>query len=165
MGSLMADYYMNISTVIDDPTVADREWWKNTIELVERFRGDEIDEKTYEALTQDEKQILEAVTDDGVISWGIRAEVDKNVWFADEDGGPNIDGLAKLIQIFHQKLRPMGIHTIRWAETCSKPRVDSFGGGVIAITAREIKALNVSQAEENAVRSFKETGFIDFEEG
>lgn len=158
----MADYYTHISTMIDDPTPEDLEWWRTTLELVDRFRGDEIDMAAYERLAQDQKQILDALMDDRFVNWGIRAEVDKNVWFTDEDGGPNLDGLAQLIQIFHQRFRPLGIHTFRWSETCSRPRVDAFGGGVMVITAKEIKALNVSQAEENAVRSFQKTGIIDF---
>lgn len=155
----MANYYMHFSTMIDDPTLDELEWWRTTIELVERFRGDEIDEAVYEGLAQDQKQILDALMDDRFVNWGIHAEVDKNVWFTDEDGGPNLDGLAQLIQIFHQRFRPKGIAALRWAETCSKPRLDAFGGGVTVIT---IKALNVSQAEENAVRSFQQTGIIDF---
>lgn len=160
----MADYYTHISTMIDDPTVAEREWWKRAIELVERFRGDEVTEETYKDLLPDEVQIIKAAENDGSIDWGIHSVVDKNVWFSDEDGVPNIDGLANLIQIFHQRFRPQGIHTFRWAETCSKPRLGAYGGGVFAITAKEVKTMNVSQAEEIAVRSFKETGLISFEE-
>lgn len=158
----MADYYTHFSTAIDDPTTEDKEWWRTTLELIDKFRGEEVDEKSYESLTQHEKQILDAVTDDGYINWGIGSEVGEDVWFTDEDGAPNLDGLAKLIQIFHQKLRPKGIHTFRWSETCSKPRLDSFGGGVMVITAKEIRALNASQAEENAIRSFQQTGIINF---
>lgn len=162
----MADYYTHISTMVTNLTPDEQKWWKRTLEIIKRVCGDEAAEMERMDLLPDEVQVLNAVKNDGIVDWGIDAKVDSEaVWFTDSDGVPNIDGLADLLQLFHQKFRPQGIHTFRWAETCSRPRLDAYGGGVFAITAKEIKAMHVSQAEENAVRSFKETGLVSFEEG
>ena len=158
----MANNYLQFATSIDDPTVVEREWWEKTLKLVEEFSGDETGGDFYEGKSQDDVQILKAVDNDGFIDWAIDSSADKEVWFADRDGCPNLDGLANLIQIFHQRFRPLGIHIIEWAAICDKPRSGEFGGGVIAITAKEIKSMTTAQAAENAVKCFNANGLVSF---
>ena len=59
------------------------------------------------------------------------------VWFY---GDPDIDVecAAVVIQRFLKECRPQGSCGFSWAETCSKPRLDSFGGGACFITATNI---------------------------
>jgi hypothetical protein len=67
-----------------------------------------------------------------------------------------------VIQLFLRQFRPEAIVTFRWSESCSKPRLDAYGGGVYAITAENKGALNISRIEEYVRRGFEETGVFDF---
>ena len=47
--------------------------------------------------------------------------------------------LAHLVQKFLCRFRPDKSWSVTYASTCSKPRVDSFGGGAVFVTTDEIK--------------------------
>lgn len=56
------------------------------------------------------------------------------IWFSGDEGtGGNIDNIANFIHhlIEALDLPPFGFE---WANTCSKPRLESFGGGAVWIT-------------------------------
>ncbi|MBP72889.1 MAG: hypothetical protein CMA70_04815 [Euryarchaeota archaeon] len=55
------------------------------------------------------------------------------VWIAEEEG-TNLEFLADVLQDYLQHNDPHGSIGFTWAETCSKLRVDEFGGGAVFIT-------------------------------
>jgi hypothetical protein len=61
-----------------------------------------------------------------------------HLW-ADADDHNNLGALAHLVQKFLRRFRPDESWSVTYASTCSKPRVDSFGGGAVFVTADEIK--------------------------
>lgn len=58
----------------------------------------------------------------------------KEVWIADEEGGTNLDSLVDILQAYLKHSDPGGSIGFSWANTCSKLRVDEFGGGAVFIT-------------------------------
>jgi hypothetical protein len=58
--------------------------------------------------------------------------------------GANIDCLADFCQAYLRMFKPNSIITFEWANTCSKPRVNSFSGGGIVITAHTQEFINTS---------------------
>jgi|3_EtaG_2_1085321.scaffolds.fasta_scaffold02017_9 hypothetical protein len=75
-------------------------------------------------------------------SFESRKDGNKDLWIYVIESG-DIDNLAIIIQDFLKVCRPDGYFTLTWAETCSKPRLQQFGGGYLLITKDEIKADNV----------------------
>jgi len=65
------------------------------------------------------------------------------VWIADEEGC-DLEFLADVLQDYLQHNDPAGSIGFSWAETCSKLRVDEFGGGAVYITHDDQVWLNSS---------------------
>jgi hypothetical protein len=55
------------------------------------------------------------------------------VWIAEEEG-TDLEFLADVLQDYLRHNDPEGSIGFTWAETCSKLRVDEFGGGAVFIT-------------------------------
>jgi len=55
------------------------------------------------------------------------------LWLYEEEGC-NLESPIELIHQFFKKFRPTDYLILSWAETCSKMRVDEFGGGEVLIT-------------------------------
>ena len=75
------------------------------------------------------------------------------LWMYSECGG-SPHSVAVFVSSFLERWRPEGSFTFYWAYTCSKPRIDEFGGGTIHVTADEIKSCDgscvVPKKEDNA---------------
>ena len=65
------------------------------------------------------------------------------VWIAEEEG-IDLEFLADVLQDYLQHNDPEGSIGFSWAETCSKLRVDEFGGGAVFITHDNQVWLNTS---------------------
>ena len=74
---------------------------------------------------------LEDDTDDGYA--GFVAEIkEAGVWIhADESITP--EHVERLVTVLVDELDLPGIHVCSWSYTCSKPRIDEFGGGAFAV--------------------------------
>jgi hypothetical protein len=60
------------------------------------------------------------------------------LWFyADDHGNPY--NVAWLVHKFLERFRPQECWELSYAMTCSKPRVDAFGGGTMFVTAASIR--------------------------
>ena len=66
----------------------------------------------------------------------------RSIWIYDDEGGSDIDVLADTLRQFLTTFRPSQCIGFSWADTCSKPRLDSFGGGAVFITAKETRFMN-----------------------
>ena len=66
------------------------------------------------------------------------------LWVYSEESG-NLDNLAVFVQGFLAKFDPKGWFQIEWAATCSAPRLGSFGGGAMLVTAKQIRVMSTAQ--------------------
>jgi len=138
----MADYYDHLSFVLPLHTSAEAEWWNRVLAR--------MDDQAARSLPPDPEidRLLAAipeleVTSDHGAWWGIdhsvqppAGETSGQAWFRATYGTPNVVALALLIQAFLKRFRRREGYGIESAMTCSKPRVDGFGGAAVWITAR-----------------------------
>lgn len=114
----MADNYLQFSAILNLYSEAERDWWRNKIE--ELSRSDE-----------DAACAME-IDDDG------------NLWCYDEscgDPGRLGDTVQEFFQAFPDPPRCFGLS---YANTCSRPKLDEFGGGVLFVTAAEVIVTDAS---------------------
>jgi len=96
--------------------------------------------------------------DDGAEYVDVTVETkDDKVWIRSDDGTYNEPGLLLMLQRYLQELQPDGCFAFSTAFTCSKPRLDAYGGAGYFVTATDVKALFVrdwafAQAEKAAKR-------------
>ena len=76
---------------------------------------------------------MESADDDRWLSLDHAEAEDDTVWIACEEG-TDLEFLADVLQDYLQDNDPEGSIGFTWAETCSKLRVDEFGGGAVFIT-------------------------------
>ena len=77
----------------------------------------------------------------------------KGLWIYSEESG-DIEHVALFVQDFLDEFHPDRCWWFSWANTCSKPRIDEFGGGACFVTANEIDWINgqtwaISKAAEH----------------
>lgn len=77
------------------------------------------------------------------------------LWVYSEESG-NLDNLALFVQGFLAKFDPEGTFQIEWASTCSAPRIGSFGGGVLVVTAKQIRAISTAQMASKLVEEARQ---------
>jgi hypothetical protein len=123
----MANNYTQFSFAVPLDTSEEIEWARHTVALLaEHDNGVEITE--LDVILPDDEDFL-----------GYDAEVDNDgLWIhADESGQP--EHVVPLVQEFLRRFRPQGHVGFEWADTCSSPRLDQFGGGACLITVHDAK--------------------------
>ena len=137
----MANYYTLFSEVIEDLTPEEEAWLTKVLTI----DPDKMDEAQFDDWTQNG---FDGICPDTCpdcwpsFSWSI-SDKDRELWVYAEDCG-DLENVFSVIQRFLQKFRPQAHWTIQWSESCSKPRVDAYGGGAALITAQDIKTMNTS---------------------
>ncbi len=133
----MADYFTNFSLIVPLPDEAAVQY---ALDLAEQafhiHMGDEMPDD-FPASLRDVIEDWQFDTDSNEPSNG------RGLWLRSSDGG--IDAVCAFIQHLLGRFSPEGHVTLEWANDCSKPRVDAFGGGAALITARKIKSISTGE--------------------
>jgi len=119
----MADYYTHCSFEIPKLHKAEEEWLRAEI----KRREATMDENDFPLF-------------DAEYSFD---EADKSLWIYDGES-VNLDNLVLFLQEFIKQFRPKAIFSFEWANDCSKPRLDAYGGGAVVVTADRIYWINTS---------------------
>ncbi len=131
----MANNYTHFSQVISDLTKDESTWLKKRLEPV-----DDGDEKAIQAV-MDEMELEDL---DGAEYWpGFTYDFEKAdtvFWVYSLDSG-DLDHVAAIVHAFLKKFRPDDIWVMNWANFCSKPRIEEFDGGAMAVTAQGIEMM------------------------
>ncbi len=150
----MADYYLEFSQVLSHLGDEELDWIRQQLEIVYVFGNQEFTlgnlppdlEAAYAAWSgyRFYRDFDEDVPDAEEAGFCFEiddredAEHGRHLWvYAQEHG--ELGPLAHLVQRFLSRFRPDQSWSVTYASTCSKPRLDSFGGGAVFVTAREIK--------------------------
>lgn len=120
----MADYYTHISLMVDNLTQDEEAWLRTYIN------------------NQDETPN----EDNGYLGFSYDFQ-DKGLWIYFDDSG-YIGAVADMLQEFLFIFRPDEIITFCWSDGCSKPRLDAYGGGAVAISSSEWLAENTYDLAE-----------------
>lgn len=142
----MANNYTQFSEQIENLTLIEVAWCKDTLRAIENASDDGE----------------QALTFLGFPAWcdnGVDIEIIDDqfpaLWIYSEEGG-NIEAAVEFIQAFFTQFRPDDYLTIEWAETCSKPRLGEFGGGAVVITRANVSWLFTSEWVANQVQELKQ---------
>lgn len=154
----MANYYTLFSGLIENLTDDEVAWLRRQLQYLyvldgkpytkaEVPNGQDIDSASWEGyrVYLDEDSIASENCDDCDLCecpqlLGFEYDLsdsDRRLWIYSEDDGGDIDKVGMLVASFLQEFRPNDLWTLTWASTCSRPRVDEFGGGCLFAVAGE----------------------------
>lgn len=158
----MANNYLQFSLSVPLKNKAELNWVAKTLAAITRLFDSpgELDEKRARVLGPLGRRIIDEQWDYFDVQWSIEpAHDDAHIgalWiYAEESGNP--DQVATVLEMFLQKFRPTGVITFSWAYTCSKLRVNEFGGGAAVITADGTKMLDAQSWAEDLAATFVNT--------
>jgi hypothetical protein len=126
----MADHYTHFSFALTDLSEEEQAWLGALLDSPDDTPNEEL-----AALLGDDEYIgFEAsFEDDGRTLWV----------HAGESGTP--ERAAVVVQEFLARFRPGDAVGFEWANTCSRPLLDAFGGGAVFVTAAEQRWLSSAQ--------------------
>jgi hypothetical protein len=155
----MADNFLQFSLSIPLKTKAGLRWVAKTLAALTRLFDSpgEFDEKRAHALGPLGLRILDERWDYLDFQWSLEpAHDDAHVgvlWiYAEESGSP--EHVAAVLEEYLKKFNPTGVITLSWAYTCSKLRVNEFGGGAAVVTAEGTKTLDAQSWAEDLAAKF-----------
>ena len=145
----MADYFTNFCLILPLPNEAAQ---KEALDLAEQAYNAQVDD---EALSEDFPEVLREVIED----WHFEAVAERSsnrwgLWLHSNDGG--IDAACAFIQYILGRFDPEGHVCVEWANDCSKPRTDAYGGGAALITSAEIKIITTREWLDQQIASLPE---------
>jgi hypothetical protein len=122
----MANYYTHFSCLLD---VRSPEKAQQALDIYTRMAAEDEDSDDCDALWGGSLGFEVQVQD------GSDSSV---LWISEEDGG-DVDGVITFVLRCAEELDLSGLWGFTYADTCSSPRVDAFGGGahVIDLSARK----------------------------
>ena len=133
----MADYFTNFSLIVSLPSVEAQAY---ALQLADQARQIQQGDEQPANFPEDLKRVVE--------DWCFEADADTHddkpsLWLHSSNGG--IDAVCAFIQHLLQKFDPQGRVEFEWANDCSKPRTDAYGGGAVIITAKKIKTMSTCE--------------------
>jgi len=144
----MADYFDHFSFALPLHAVAEADWWNQVLGRLENQSGATLPANAEIDRLLERIPELEYASNQGSW-WGIDHSVTPpggdacpQVWFRATYGTPNVVALAVLTSAFLRKFRRAEGYGIECAMTCSKPRLDGFGGTAVWVTARGCRWLS-----------------------
>ena len=132
----MADSFLQFSAKIPKLKKKEKKWITDHLSI---FEGDPPEEETeeYDRFC-DLIGPYQLQDEDDTLGFDWQFEDDGGLWIhADLAGTP--EHVAIFVQMFLQKFRPDDAFAMSWSNTCSRPLVDSHGGGAMFVTAKKIK--------------------------
>lgn len=123
----MADYYQHFSVMLENLNTNEEQWARAKLKRLQ-----EAEDPESGGTLMDSDFVFE-ISENGRC-W--------DVWFNDAGGQSNIEHVANFVQSFLKKFRPQDHWGMEWASTCSKPRLDAYGGGAVFVTAKKQTWLN-----------------------
>ena len=137
----MADYFTKFSFVIP-VTPEQGEWLMQAHELASAIIGNIEDGERGESAERPADLVSAALVlaegRDGFPCLEVSHDAREGaVWVRSEDSG-DVDYAADLTQAFLRRFELNLVVAFQWANTCSKPRLDAFGGGAAVVSRRNI---------------------------
>jgi hypothetical protein len=152
----MADHYQQFSLAFPLRTNEEKEWCIRTMDRLATLVDSGLDGspearmKLVSELGDLGRRFLDEEWDFCDFEWSVEpVELDvggcaAEMWIhADESGDP--DQVAAFLQAYLQKFNPNDSLWFSWAYTCSKMRVNEFGGGAAVVTADAIKLIDAQR--------------------
>lgn len=166
----MSDYYLEFSQVLSHLDDEESDWLRQQLEIVHVFGTQEFPVSKmppdldpayanwsgYRFYREYDEEVFD--TEEAGFCFQFMDREDREhgcqLWVYSQDNG-ELDPLAHLVQRFLSRFRPDQSWSMTYATTCSKPYVDSFGGGAVFVTAGEIKFSNAWDFIEHEEAAFR----------
>ena len=151
----MADYFTQFSFVIP-VTPEQGNWFTQVHSLAAELIGHTEDGEARENIKGPQDVVLAALglaekRDGDPCLQVVYDDKEGTVWVGSEDSG-DVDYTADLVQAFLRRFDLDRVISFQWANTCSKPRLDAFGGGAVVISRRNADWLNTGTFVETAAK-------------
>lgn len=127
----MADYFTHFSCVLD---VGSSEKAIAALDLLTRLHLDE-----------DDADELEYAGFSLSLQDGLGSSI---LWFHDDDGQGDIEGVIRFVLRLAEEIDLPGLWGFEVAYSCSRPRLDAFGGGAHVIDLGERKSIGWTSTHE-----------------
>ncbi len=149
----MANYYTHTSLMLQELSSEEKKWFEKVL----AFSPENVDEPFEEVLTLLElKELNSSMLDlfpDVEYSWLPTGDL-----VLHHGESIDLEHLADILQGFLRKFRPKQAISVTYAETCDRPRPDSFTGGLIFITAEHVEWWGAAAEAERCMSAFTEEG-------
>jgi len=151
----MADYFTQFSFVIP-VTPEQGNWFTQVHSLAPELIGHTEDGEVPENIEGPQDVVLAALglaekRDGDPCLQVVHDNKEGTVWVGSEDSG-DVDYTADLVQAFLRRFDLDRVISFQWANTCSRPRLDAFGGGALVISRRNADWLNTGTFVETAAK-------------
>ncbi len=147
----MADNFLQFSAEIPKLTDEERTWAKVHLDLF----GDEAPQEGDPGYAEFTELIGVYGLEDDDDTLGFDWQFDEGLWIYGELNG-NPDHVAAFVQMFLKKFRPKDAFAMSWGTTCSRLRIDGFGGGAIFVTAEKVEWMNAWTWCDKKWKEFRE---------
>ena len=138
----MASNYEQFSEAIPNITPEEKEWLQRVLNL-------EIeDDEDFKTIRQ---EFPDCAREGDWPGFNFKFDEDGDFWFYAEEVYNEIN-LVTILSAFLKKFRPETVLIITIACSCSKPRIGEFGGGWLAISAKEYAGGNTWDAAKEAAK-------------
>ena len=151
----MADYFTRFSFVIP-VTPEQGDWFAQLHGLAPELIGHTEDGAAREGIEAPQDVVLAALAmvekRDGVPCIEVtHDENEETVWVRSENSG-DVDYTVDLVQAFLKRFELDLVTGFQWANTCSRPRLDAFGGGAVAISRRNAIWFNTGTLLDQTIK-------------
>lgn len=134
----MADYYTQFSFDLELPDEPALDYAMSLMAMADTLRWQSDEDRRTSTL--DFPKELKDWLDD----WSFEAVKEKSgIWIHSDYGG--VDAACQFVQYLLDRFCIKEPVTFEWANSCTKPRLDAYGGGAVIITATTIKAFTTSE--------------------
>ena len=123
----MANYYTNFSFIMNI-SESEKHWIERFLYLSEKL----VNETNYEPINVEFRDLRPV--DVGYEAW----------FYSYGDEYSSVNALSEFIKRFLVKFDRDDVIIIEWANDCSKPRIDGFGGGAAVISRLGIDYINTT---------------------
>ena len=152
----MADYFTQFSFVIP-VTPEQGDWVAQVHALATELIGHAEDGEARENIEGPQDMVSAALglaekRDGDPCLQVVHDDKEGTVWVGSEDPG-DVDYTAELVQAFLKRFDLDLVVSFEWANTCSKPRLDAFGGGAVVISRRNADWFSTSTFAATAVKA------------
>ena len=152
----MADYFTQFSFVIS-VTPEQGDWVAQVHALATELIGHAEDGEARENIEGPQDMVLAALglaekRDGDPCLQVMHDDKEGTVWVGSEDSG-DVDYAADLAQAFLKRFDLDLVIGFEWANTCSRPRLDAFGGGAVVISRRNAVWFHTSALLQKAMKA------------
>ena len=144
----MANNYLQFSMTVPLKTETEQAWCRASLAALDKFlsgAGNDVQQFDTDIASMVIEGLRKEWSHQG-FEWSISPTIDNaehvaELWLhADESGDP--EQVAAFLRAFLKKFDPNGSLWFSWANTCSKMRVNEFGGGAAVVTADRVTVLD-----------------------